>query len=1065
MTKVTEGLRRAEKKPSEPVNNTAELNRPTLAEHDARGRIKVSVIMPVYNAEKYVAEAIESVLSQSLKELELICVDDGSTDGSLAILRGYEARDPRVRVFTQENLHAGPARNRGLEAAQGEYVHFLDADDSVLPYAYECLYNKAKKYDLDVLRCAAVNWDVERGCYVDAPRYSLSKLRPGDFNRLVGAEEGSPIYKASVTPWAGISRREFLMERGIRFNDLVCVNDRSFFVAEITNARRMMLCRDRVVFHRNAQASSLVGRRAEHFDCHFRSIELIAARFAEDDVEPDVQARILLAEFHDLMVWFKKYCQRSGAKFGDGGNDTAAALRESIAAQTAAFVAGYDGPFAHVLRGEYRDALKQLEKPAAAPALQKRVWVRREACECPKVSVVVPVYNVEPYLNEALDSLINQTLEDMEFICVNDGSTDGSLAILKEYAALDGRIRILDGPNGGYGKAMNSGIDAARGEYLGILEPDDFVAHEMFAELYRAAKENDVDFVKADFYRFKVNPGGSLRRQLFRLSNNKHYYNQVLCPGQKQACFGFVMNTWSGIYKLDFLNRWHIRHNETPGASYQDNGFWFQTFCRAERALFLDKPYYMNRRDNPGSSMFSTGKMYCVTQEYAFIEAWLKGEPGFWEKYSKIFYWKKFSNFLVTYRRIAPQLQREYLHHIKDEFEGPLAEGLIDEKLFSDAWMWRLCEIVADPDAFADHVRVSAVMPVYNAERYLREAIDSALGGNDIPVELICVDDGSTDGSLSILREYEARDPRVHVISQENAGAGAARNAGIPFVRGDYVTFLDSDDVFETSMLERAYNKAREDGADIVVYRSDQFSDETGEFSSTPWTLVEELLPSQRPFAAKDVRCDIFKSVKGWTWDKLFRMDFVRENGLRFQEIPVANDQLFTYSALLKAERITTMGAVLVHRRIHEGSITSTRNENWRCFYDALLALRQQLMDWGAYDRWEQDFVNYCLHTSLWNVTNQVGSAYHELYAALKGGWLDELGVTAHGADYFYNRNEYRQLQALLSSEPEEFLSWRMDQLGKKNSDLRKQLNDTANRPNVRGAWLPRKIKALLGRG
>ena len=1005
--------------------------------------VKLSVIVPVYNAENSVGQCLESVLAQSLQDLELICVDDGSTDGSLAILQDYAAEDVRVKVLTQENLHAGPARNRGLEAAQGEYVHFLDADDCVLPYAYECLFNKATKYDLDVLRCAAVNWDEQQQCFVDVPRNSLSGLRTGDFNRLVGLEEGSPVYKVAVTPWAGIFRRSFLMEKNIRFNDLYCVNDRSFFDAAITNAGRMMVCRDRVVLHRTGQSGSLIGGRAEHFDCHFRSIEQVAARLAADRLDLEVQERILKAEFHDLMVWFKKYCQPSEPEAEGAEGAAAEALRGSIAEQTAAFVEGYGGPFAHVLRGEYREALRQLEKPDGAPVPQRRVEVRREGCEHPKVSVVVPVYNVEDYLNEAMDSLVNQTLQDIEFICVNDGSTDGSLAILREYAALDGRIRILDGPNGGYGKAMNRGIDAARGEYVGILEPDDFVPCEMFEELYRAAKENDVDFVKADFYRFRVNPDGSLRKQFFQLSNDNSFYNRVLCPGEEQQCFGFVMNTWSGIYKLDFLNRWHIRHNETPGASYQDNGFFFQTFCCAERALFVDKPYYMNRRDNPGSSMFSSGKVYCVTQEYAFIEDWLKSQPGFWEKYSKVFYWKKFSNFLVTYRRIAPQLQREYLHHLKDEFEAPLVQGLIDEELFGDSWMWRLREIVEDPDAFADHVRVSVVMPVYNAERYLREAIDSALGGNDIPVELICVDDGSTDGSLAILREYEERDPRVHVISQENAGAGAARNAGLEVARGDYLSFLDADDLFEPSMLRKAYDEARLYGADIVVFGCDEYLEETGEYTSTPWAMKKDLLPAHQPFAGSEIDANVFGAFVGWTWDKLFRADFVRENGLKFQELRTTNDMLFTFSAIVKAERIATMGEVLVHRRVYAGSLSTTREKSWRCFHEALLALRRQLEEWGLYEEREQDFVNYCLHACLWNLNSLVDPAYHELYAALKGGWLDELGVTAHGADYFYDRSDYQQLQALLSSDPEGFLFWRLNQQNERNGELQKQLNNT----------------------
>ena len=114
-----------------------------------------------------------------------------------------------------------------------------------------------------------------------------------------------------------------------------------------------------------------------------------------------------------------------------------------------------------------------------------------------KVSIIIPTYNVEEYLEECLDSVCRQTLKDIEILCVNDGSTDGSLEIIKRYAAKDERIVVLDGPNGGYGKAMNRGLDAATGEYIGIVEPDDFIALTMYEDLAKLADENALDFVKA----------------------------------------------------------------------------------------------------------------------------------------------------------------------------------------------------------------------------------------------------------------------------------------------------------------------------------------------------------------------------------------------------------------------------------------------------------------------------------------------------------------------------------------------------------------------------------------
>ena len=119
-----------------------------------------------------------------------------------------------------------------------------------------------------------------------------------------------------------------------------------------------------------------------------------------------------------------------------------------------------------------------------------------------KLSILIPVYNVSPYLRQCLDSLVGQSLKEIEFICVNDGSTDDSLSILKEYAAKDSRFVIIDKENGGYGKAMNVATSHAQGEYIGIVEPDDFVELNMFEVLYNKAKDYDLDFLKSDFYRF-----------------------------------------------------------------------------------------------------------------------------------------------------------------------------------------------------------------------------------------------------------------------------------------------------------------------------------------------------------------------------------------------------------------------------------------------------------------------------------------------------------------------------------------------------------------------------------
>ncbi|MBQ9165531.1 MAG: glycosyltransferase family 2 protein [Oscillospiraceae bacterium] len=319
-------------------------------------------------------------------------------------------------------------------------------------------------------------------------------------------------------------------------------------------------------------------------------------------------------------------------------------------------------------------------------------------------------------------------------------------------------------------------------------------------------------------------------------------------------------------------------------------------------------------------------------------------------------------------------------------------------------------------------------MPVYNAQAYLRQTLDSLLVRNELQFEVICVDDGSTDDSLAILREYEAKDSRVIVLTQKNAGAGAARNNGLKIARGEYLSFLDADDFFEPDMLRLAYDRAHTLNTDITVFRCDQYFESTRTFAEAKYTINDDLLPDTQPFAGQDISYNIFKAFVGWAWDKLFRADFVRKNNLLFQEQRTSNDMLFVFSAIVKAQRISTMNAILAHHRRDSGSLSVTREKSWHCFYDALCALRQQLKDWGVYERFEQDFVNYSLHFALWNVTTLRGPSYHKLYDKLVNEWFEDLGVLGHDRHYFYNQAEYQKLQQMLISSSEDFLYWQLDE-------------------------------------
>jgi len=232
---------------------------------------------------------------------------------------------------------------------------------------------------------------------------------------------------------------------------------------------------------------------------------------------------------------------------------------------------------------------------------------------------------------------------------------------------------------------------------------------------------------------------------------------------------------------------------------------------------------------------------------------------------------------------------------------------------------------IAEPEAPAGPA-VSVLIPVCNGGEYLRQCIDSVLSQKLRDIEVICVDDGSTDSSPAILDGYAAKDTRFKVLHQANAGAGAARNAALDVARGRWLAFLDADDVFDANMLLDMYNVGEEKRADVVAC-----------------TLVS--------------KGDIFKRWRGWAWDKLFRRDFILREGLRFQNLPVSNDLFFTYCALAKASVLTAVERDYVYHRKRAGSIETTRDKAPLAPLEAVRALYAAIGPVDGFARWVPDFL------------------------------------------------------------------------------------------------------------
>lgn len=296
----------------------------------------------------------------------------------------------------------------------------------------------------------------------------------------------------------------------------------------------------------------------------------------------------------------------------------------------------------------------------------------------PKISIIVPVYNVERYLRDCLNSLINQTLSDIEIICVNDGSTDSSPRILEEYASKDSRIKVINKENSGYGASMNMGLAAAEGEYIGIVESDDFVKTTMYEELYNLAVKNNADVVKSDYYLYTTSNNQSRKIGIIK----PKYTGKVFSVKDYPKILKMPPSIWSSIYRREFLNKNNIRFQESPGASFQDISFAFKTLSSAERLVFTNKTYLYYRQDNENSSVKSKGKVYAVSDEWDEVTRFLDKNPDIKAVVNDVKLYVQFNSYKWSTTRIDESFRDEFIERYHETFKKFYDDGEITRDFY-----------------------------------------------------------------------------------------------------------------------------------------------------------------------------------------------------------------------------------------------------------------------------------------------------------------------------------------------------------------------------------------------
>lgn len=317
-----------------------------------------------------------------------------------------------------------------------------------------------------------------------------------------------------------------------------------------------------------------------------------------------------------------------------------------------------------------------------------------------------------------------------------------------------------------------------------------------------------------------------------------------------------------------------------------------------------------------------------------------------------------------------------------------------------------------------DKICVSVILPVYNVEKYLPAALESLIKQNLKNIEIICVDDCSTDSSLNILREYSKKDSRIKVYQQPKGGAGAARNYGMKTAKGEYLLFLDSDDLFKENLCNEVYYQCIRKKADVCLFAAQRMDMQTMKKEPMGWVFRAAEVPKSNLFSGADVADKIFQLASGCPWSKMFRREFIMDTGLEFQNLPNANDAYFVRMGMALAKRITTMNKVYVTYRYNEGNnIQFNKSKAPTAFYEAYKAIKMELKARGVYELYEKSFCNMALTESLANLhTVKTEEARKKIYNLLRDEAIEFFEFLKHDEEYYIKSQEYQEIKTIMDT-------------------------------------------------
>lgn len=510
----------------------------------------ISIVIPIYNAEKYLEQCLNSIKNQTYKNFEVILVNDGSIDNSESICKAFVESDTRFRYYLKANGGASSARNLGLDNVKGDFITFIDSDDWIAEKHLELLINSIKKTNSDIVVSCYKEFDNNIDTYYTIVYTKQEK-------NLLNFEKMNRDDFLTIFPK--------LMSLNVCFNNAVA----KLFRKELVNNLRF-------------DTSIKYGEDLDFYFSLYLNVESISYvdeltyvyRIHGDSTTSNFNQEYAEQELSIFKKMFKKI-QEIGLPTIHYFNKFQKLLKARVN-----YIKN------KVLLNEHLDFLKNIEETVTYPNTL--------------ISVVIPIYNVSPYLRLCLESIENQTYPYFEVLLVNDGSRDNSEDICQEFINKDKRFRYFEQENLGLSAARNTGILNSKGEFITFIEGDDFVVPNYLAELYQSALKNDSEIVIGSYKKFN--------------ENDNNYYIHVFDYKEEH----FNQNELIQKRGIEFETSWGILFHKRlfemilfpVGKSIGDCFTNFKLFMESCKASYIHKDFYIHRIRKGSLSALLTEKYF-----------------------------------------------------------------------------------------------------------------------------------------------------------------------------------------------------------------------------------------------------------------------------------------------------------------------------------------------------------------------------------------------------------------------------------------------------------------------